>query len=266
MFGLGMDLTAADFVRIGQASRAVVVALTCQLALLPAVAFGLIGLFGLDGAVAVGVMLLAASPGGAVANLYSHLFKGDVALNISLTALNAIIAVLTLPLIVNLALGWFMPGDESVGLQFSKLMEVFLIVLAPVAAGMVVRAANPLFAKAMDRPVRIGSAVLLAVVVIGAILANIGLLLDDALALAGVVTLFCLISLGVGFGAPRLFGVGHRQAVACAFEVGLHNATLAIVIAQSVLSAPAFALPAAVYGVAMFPLAAAFGFMIRRNA
>lgn len=261
-----MDLTAADFVRIGQAPRAVVVALTCQLALLPAVAFGLISLFGLDGAVAVGMMLLAASPGGAVANLYSHLFKGDVALNISLTALNAIIAVLTLPLIVNLALGWFMPGDESVGLQFSKLMEVFLIVLAPVAAGMVVRAASPLFAKAMDRPVRIGSAVLLAVVVIGAILANIGLLLDDALALAGVVTLFCLISLGVGFGAPRLFGVGYRQAVACAFEVGLHNATLAIVIAQSVLSAPAFALPAAVYGVAMFPLAAAFGFMIRRNA
>src|SRR6478735_7311513 len=109
MFGLGLSLTVDDFRRVAKAPRAVAVALGAQLLLLPLVCFGLVIALDLDPLLAVGMMLLAASPGGTTANLFSHLFRGDVALNITLTAVNSVIAVVTLPLVVNFAVGWFEP-------------------------------------------------------------------------------------------------------------------------------------------------------------
>src|SRR5215217_6844223 len=99
MFGLGLSLTWGDFARIRQQPRPVLIALGCQLLLLPALCFGLVLAFRLPPALAVGMMLLAASPGGTTANLYSHLFRGDVALNVTLTAVNSVIAVVSLPLV-----------------------------------------------------------------------------------------------------------------------------------------------------------------------
>ena len=112
MLGLGLGLSIDDFKRVGKNPRAVLIALGIQLILLPAIALALIYLIGLQGALAVGVILLAASPGGTTANLFSHLFRGDVALNVSLTAINSVIAVVTLPLFTNFALGLFLwiPG------------------------------------------------------------------------------------------------------------------------------------------------------------
>lgn len=267
MFGLGLDLTTGDFVRIARRPKPVAIALGCQLILLPLACLGLVMLFALPPVLAVGMMLLAASPGGTVANLYSHLFRGDVALNISLTAINSIIAVVTLPLVVNLSIAWFRPGDLQLGLQFGKTVEVFLLVLGPVAAGMVVRAFKPGFARAMDKPVRIASVLILAGVIVGAAIANYDILLRVLGPLAGVTLSFCLISLGIGYAMPRLLGIDRPQAIASAFEVGIHNATLAIVVAQSVLMRPDMALPAAVYGALMLPLAAAFGLVVsQRNA
>jgi BASS family bile acid:Na+ symporter len=265
MFGLGLDLTPGDFARIGKRPKAVAVALACQLLLLPAVCFGLVLLFRLPPVLAVGMMLLAASPGGTTANLYSHLFRGDVALNISLTAINSVIAVLTLPVIVNLSIAWFQPGDMTVGLQLKKTIEVFMIVLGPVGLGMLVRGLKPGFARAMDKPVRLASVVILTLVIAGAVVSNFAVLKDDILALSGIVVSFCILSLGIGFIIPRLFRINREQSIASAFEVGLHNATLAIVIAESVLAVPDMSLPAAVYGVLMFPLAAAFGLLITRK-
>jgi len=265
MFGLGLDLTPGDFARIGKRPKAVALALACQLLLLPAVCFGLVLLFRLPPVLAVGMMLLAASPGGTTANLYSHLFRGDVALNISLTAINSVIAVLTLPVIVNLSIAWFQPGDMTVGLQLKKTIEVFMIVLAPVGLGMLVRGFKPGFARAMDKPVRLASVVILTLVIAGAVASNFAVLKDDFIALAGIVVSFCILSLGIGFIVPRLFRINREQSIASAFEVGLHNATLAIVIAESVLAVPDMSLPAAVYGVLMFPLAAVFGLLISRK-
>ena len=265
MFGLGLDLTPGDFARIGKRPKAVALALACQLLLLPAVCFGLVLLFRLPPVLAVGMMLLAASPGGTTANLYSHLFRGDVALNISLTAINSVIAVLTLPVIVNLSIAWFQPGDMTVGLQLKKTIEVFMIVLAPVGLGMLVRGFKPSFARAMDKPVRLASVVILTLVIAGAVVSNFAVLKDDFIALAGIVVSFCILSLGIGFIVPRLFRINREQSIASAFEVGLHNATLAIVIAESVLAVPDMSLPAAVYGVLMFPLAAVFGLLISRK-
>lgn len=265
MFGLGLGLTPSDFVRVGRQPKAAAVALACQLLLLPAICFALVLAFQLPPLLAVGMMLLAASPGGTTANLYSHLFRGDVALNISLTAINSVIAVVTLPVIVNLAVAYFQPGDMKVGLQLTKTLEVFMIVLVPVAVGMLVRGLKPGFAQAMDKPVRIASIVILTLVILGAAASSLDVLLANFQALAGIVILFCLFSLCIGFAVPRLLKIERPQAIASAFEVGLHNATLAIVIAQSVLRSPEMTLPGAVYGVLMFPLAAAFGLLITRK-
>ena len=135
MFGLGLDLTLADFRRVAKHPKAVVIALACQLVLLPAICFGLVVLFDLPALLGIGMLLLAASPGGTTANLFSHLFRGDVALNISLTAVNSIIAIATLPLITNLAINYYDRSDD-VSMPFVEVVKVFVIVLVPVAIGM----------------------------------------------------------------------------------------------------------------------------------
>ncbi|GAA2932663.1 bile acid:sodium symporter family protein [Microbacterium luteolum] len=263
MLGLGLSLTLADFARVLKQPKAVIIALLCQLLLLPAICFGLVLAFQLPPILAVGMMMLAASPGGTTANLYSHLFRGDIALNISLTAVNSVIAVITLPLITNFAIAYFQPFDDRLGLQWSKALEVFAIVLLPVALGMLIRRFWPRFASGMDKPVRIASVIILIVVIAGAVASNWALLVANFTQLALITVLFCVISLTIGFLVPRWLRVGKRQAIATSFEIGIHNATLAIVIAQSVLGSVELSLPAAVYGVLMFFIAFGFGFLIR---
>nr|WP_246327995.1 bile acid:sodium symporter family protein [Garicola koreensis] len=259
-------MTVSDFTRVGKHPKAVLVALGAQLIVLPMVCFGLVLLFDLSPVLAVGMMMLAASPGGSSANLFSHLFGGDVALNISLTAINSVIAVVTLPLITNLAIWVFDPFDDQLGLQWAKTIEVFAIVLLPVLAGMLIRRTWRQFAAAMDRPVRIASVIVLAVVIAGAVVTNWDILVEDGPRLIAITVLFCLLSLAVGFWAPRGFGIEPRQALASSFEIGIHNATLAIVIAQTVMGSVELSLPAAVYGVLMFFIALGFGYLVRGRA
>ncbi len=264
MFGLGLSLTPDDFRRVARHPRAVAVALACQLVLLPAICFGLVKLFDLPPLLAVGLMLLAASPGGTSANLFSHLFRGDVALNVTLTAVNSVIAIVTLPLITNLAIAHY-DLDDSVSMPFSKVVEVFAIVLVPVAIGMLVRARASGWAERMDRPVRIGSAVILAVLVLGILLDqrdNVGDYLADVGVAAAV---FCAISLVTGYVVPRAAGVRDDQAIASSMEIGVHNGTLAIYVAENVLDSTEIAVPAAVYSILMFFLAAAWGSVISRR-
>jgi BASS family bile acid:Na+ symporter len=264
MFGLGLDLTLADFRRVGRQPKAVAVALACQLVLLPVICFGLVLLFDLPPLLGIGMLLLAASPGGTSANLFSHLFRGDVALNITLTAINSIIAIVTLPLITNLAIDYYDRGN-TVSMPFAEIVKVFAIVLIPVAIGMVVRSRKASFAAAMDRPVRIGSAVILAVLVLGILLdqrENVG----DYLADVGLVAaLFCTISLVTGYVVPKAFGIVDSQAVASSMEIGVHNGTLAIFVAVEVLDQTEISIPAAVYSLIMFLFAALWGMAISRR-
>ncbi len=266
MLGLGLSLTTDDFARVAKHPKAVGIALVCQVLVLPVICFGLIELFNLPPTLAVGMMLLAASPGGTTANLYSHLFRGDVALNISLTAINSVLSVFTLPIVVNLAINYFAAEGDRVGLQFQKTLEVFAIVLIPVFIGMLIRRWRPPFAKRMDKPVRIGSAVILALVIVGAVISNLDILRANIASLAGITSVFCVLSLTIGYAVPRLFKVTEGESIATSFEVGIHNATLAIVVAQSVLLSTEMSLPAAIYGVLMFFIAAAFGFLIKARA
>ncbi|MFF3226836.1 bile acid:sodium symporter family protein [Nocardia suismassiliense] len=266
MFGLGLSLTVEDFTRIAKSPKAAAIALVCQLLVLPIAAFGLVKLFDLAPLLAVGVMLLAASPGGTAANLFSHLFHGDVALNVSLTAVNSIIAVVTVPLVTNFAIDHFDPGESgTVGLQFGKVVQVFSIVLIPVVLGMLVRRLSPHFAHRMDRPVRIGSALTLTLVILATIVDQRADIVPYVQAVGIPMILFCFINLSVGYTVPRLLGVQGRQAISSSMEVGIHNGVIAITIAVSVLGSIEMAIPAAVYGVAIFPIAAAFGWLVTRR-
>ncbi|WP_433654468.1 bile acid:sodium symporter family protein [Nocardia sp. CA-128927] len=266
MFGLGLSLTVQDFTRIAKSPKVVAIALGCQLVVLPCAAFGLVLLFDPSPLLAIGVMLLAASPGGTAANLFSHLFHGDVALNVSLTAVNSIIAVATVPVITNLAIDYFDPGGAAaVGLQFGKVVQVFAIVLIPVALGMLVRQVSASFADRMDKPVRIGSALTLALVIAATMVDQRADIIPYLRAVGVAMILFCLISLTIGYVVPRVLGVEGRQAIACSMEVGIHNGVIAITIAISVLGSTEMAIPAAVYGVAIFPLAAGFGWLVTRR-
>ncbi|TMR94625.1 bile acid:sodium symporter family protein [Nonomuraea basaltis] len=264
MLGLGLSLTIADFRRVVAYPKATVVALTCQILILPAVCLGLVLAFGLPPALAVGMMLLAASPGGTTANLYSHLFGGDVALNVTLTAINSVLAVFTLPLVVNLSLGYF-GNAGTLGLQFDKTLQVVAIVLVPVAVGMLVRAFAPRFAERMTTPVKIASAVILLLVILGALLQELDNLGGYISSVGLITALFSVISLAIGYWAPRLAGVGRHQAVASCMEIGIHNATLAIAVALSpaLLNSAQMAIPAATYGIVMFFTAAAAGFLVK---
>ena len=264
MFGLGLSLTPADFRRVARTPRAVAVALVLQVLVLPVVALGLVEAFDLDPLLAVGVMLLAASPGGTTANLFSHLFRGDVALNITLTAINSVLAAVSIPVITNLAIDRF-DADGELGLQLGKVAQVIAIVLVPVAIGMVVRHRSPGLAARADRPVRVFSIVVLVVVSLGALLGereDIGGYVRDV----GLVTgLFCLISLTLGYTVARAVRLDERQAVATSMEVGIHNTTVALTIALSVLDSTEVAVPSAVYSVLMYLRATAFGLAITRR-
>ena len=266
MLGLGMGLTLDDFRRVARYPRAVLTGLILQVLILPAVAFALALAFGLPPELAVGLMLLAASPGGATANIYSHLARGDVALNITLTAINSLLCLLTLPLILNWSLEYFLGAGQYVPPPVRKVIEVAVIIVLPVVIGMVVRAYAPRLAGRVEKPLRLLSVLVLVLLVAGAIAQE----RDTLVGFFAVVGLACLsfnlISMGVGYAAPIALKLPRRQAIAIAMEIGIHNGTLAIFIALNVLGNARISVPAAVYSLLMFATAAVFACARNRRA
>ena len=265
MLGLGLTLTTEDFARVAKYPKAAIIALVCQVVVLPAICLGLVLAFGLKGVLAVGMMLLVASPGGTSANLFSHLAGGDVALNITLTAINSVLAVFTLPIVVGLSMAHFMADNAEVGLQPAKFVQVFAIVLVPVAIGMLVRRKFEAWALRMNDPVRIASVVVLVLVIIAAIAQAYQQLIDNIATLGPVALLLSILSLLIGYYVPKAFNVERGQAVACAMEIGIHNATIAITLALTVLNDETMAIPPAVYGVLMYLPAAVAARLLSRS-
>ncbi len=265
MLGLGLTLTVADFKRVIVFPRAVLVGLVCQALLLPAACWGVARAFALPPELAVGLMLLAASPGGATANLFSHLAKGDVALNVTLTATNSLLSIVSMPLILSLSLSHFLASDQQIPLQFAKVIQVFAIVLVPVGVGMAMRARSQSLALRLEKPVRILSAGFLVVVILGAVLAERANLGEYFRQVGLAALVFNLLSMGVGYVVPRLLAVSERQAIAIGMEIGIHNGTLAMAIATNVLENSVMRIPAAIYSLIMFFTAAAFGAFVARR-
>ncbi|MFM2333879.1 MAG: hypothetical protein RIQ74_2729 [Pseudomonadota bacterium] len=266
MAGMGLELTLKDFARVSKHPKAVLIALFCQLILLVSIAFLICKIFALPPLLAVGLMLLAASPGGTTANLFSYLYKGDIALNITLTAINAIVAAVFLPFIVNFSILHFMNEGQHVGLQFTKVLQVFLIILVPVCIGMLIRHYTPHVAEKLNRPVRIFAVVFLLIIILGAIFKERNNLIEYIGQIGFATALFCAISLLIGYFVPRMLGINSYQARACAFEIGIHNSTLAMTIALTIMASTTIAMPAAVYSIFMYVFATIFGMLITKYA
>lgn len=265
MLGLGLSLALEDFRRVAVYPRAVVAGLLLQMFVLAAVALGCATLFGLAPELAVGLMLLAASPGGATANIFSHLARGDVALNITLTAINSALSLLWLPIVVNWSLDHFLGRGQYIPPPVGKIVEVAAIIVLPVVIGMILRARAPGFAARMERPIRIFAVVFLAVLVAGAIGENWKILLP-ALAAVGLACLvFNVASLAVGYAAPLVLRLPRRQAIGIAMEIGIHNGALAIYIALNVLKMPMTSFAPAIYSLIMFVTAAVFVVLVTRR-
>jgi bile acid:Na+ symporter, BASS family len=265
MFGLGLSLSVADFSRLARYPKAVVVALLLQLVALPAVCYGICLAFSLPATWAIGLMLLAASPGGISANLFSHLFRGDVAMNISLTALNTAISIVTMPLLANWAISQFASSGQVVPMQLRKVAEVIVLVLIPVLLGMLVAARSPHFAQRMERPVKIFSALVLATVTVLSIAKEWSAVTATFGSIGPAVLAFNLASLLAGYFVSRASGLDQPMATAISYEVGIHNSTLAIFLAVGVLGSFELALPAAVYSVVMYLTAPLFGAWLVRQ-
>lgn len=256
MLGMGLSLTIGDFTRIIRYPKAVVVGLINQLVLLPLIAFGLIYAFGLQTELAVGLMILAACPGGATSNLISHLAKGDTALSISLTAVSSLITVVTIPFLVNFAILRFMPAGEAVTLPVANtILSVLLITLVPVAIGMGIHYRWPAFSKRMDTPVKVLSAVFLVLIIAAALLKereNVA----EFFRIAGPAALALnLGTLLIGYYGARILGISKRQSTTISIESGIQNGTLGITVAATLLSNPAMTVPSAIYSLIMFATA-----------
>lgn len=265
MLGLGLGLTGADFKRVARYPRAVLVGLLLQTAVLPWVALGLALLFRLPAELAVGLMLLAASPGGATANIYSHLARGDIALNITLTAINSLLCLLTLPLILNLSLEFFLGAGQYVPPPVQKIVEVGAVILLPVALGMLVRHFASGFAARMEKPIRLLSVLVLVLLIVAAVAQAWSILVASFAVVGLACLLFNLASMGLGYSAPLALQLPRSQAIAIAMEIGIHNGTLAIFIALNVLNNAAMSVPAAVYSLLMFVTAAGFAWWTARR-
>lgn len=266
MFGLGLTLTRRDFTRALDHRRVLLIALLLQIVLLPAVSYGLILLCRLPPAYAIGLMILAAAPGGITANLYTHLFHGNVAMSISLTAITALTSVLLTPLLANFAIGLFAREKGIVVIQTAKFAEVFAILLGPVLLGMYGRAIRPTFARRAEKPVKIlGTLVLIVVVAVA--LVNEWLSLRSSLSKIGISLIaFNAIALILGYYFSRVFAIDSAMAVSVCYQSCVRNTTIPMFVAINVLGSVESALPAAVYSILMHLTASLFGqFVLKKN-
>ena len=262
---LGLSLTLADFRRIFTQPRGVLIGLANLFVLSPLLAFAVAEVYGLIPGLAVGLVLLGASPGGTTANLMTHLARGDTALSISMTALSSLAAVVTVPLYLGLAVEYFDAGvaDEVSTLGIS--LRVFLITVVPLAIGMAVRARNPEWAQRREGRARTIATALFVVVVAGAVASEwetIERYFGD-LALAALT--LNVLAMGMSFTVARVARLDLRQATAVALELGVHNSTLAIAVGA--LIAEELTIPAAVYSAFMYITAGLFARLLhKRNA
>jgi len=253
MFGMGLSLTLGDFRRIFQQPKAVFIGLTNQLLFLPLIGYLLVSLLPLSPEVAIGVMILVACPGGATSNLISHLAKGDTALSVTLTAVASLVTIITIPLIVQFALSKFQGNEQQVILDVPQtIAQLLMIVVLPVALGMLLRAKATRFALKMDRPVRMASGVLLALITLGLILKERENILPY-LQQAGLPTaLLCVFTMSLGFLASKIFRLGIKQSISISIESGIQNSALAITIATVTLQNTEFGIAAAIYTIIMY--------------
>lgn len=266
MFSLGLGLTIKDFTRVAQKPKDFVVGLLSQVILLPLVAFILVSIFTLSPEIALGVMIIAAAPGGVTSNLLTSYGRGDVALSISLTAIISLLCVITIPTIISYSSEYFLGNIVGKEISITRIaLSIFAIVTVPVILGLLVRHfAEPSALRFHDICKRI-STILFVLVLFGAIYKE----RDNILAYyvdTGLITFALnIIMLGIAWWIAQIFGSGTRQRIAISIECGLQNGTLAIAVATLLFGGGPVLVPAATYSLTMFFTALLFIYFLRRQ-
>ena len=253
MMGMGLSLTLADFRRVAQHPKPVLLGLTNQIVFLPLVALGLVYVFQPPTFIAVGMILLAACPGGTSSNLVTLLAKGDLALSVSMTAINSIITIATIPFWVGYAYTTYLSEAANMASPTADIFKTLIIILAiPLSIGMLIKNRAPQFALRMERPVRIASSIFLAAVILGLLVREIELVkqyLGDTL---GIVAALNAVTMGMGYALAKAVGLNLKQGLTIAIESGIQNGTLTISLAVMTLNQPDFAIVAAIYSLVMY--------------
>jgi BASS family bile acid:Na+ symporter len=266
MFSLGLGLGLGDFRRIAAQPRDFLVGMVSQVLLLPAVAFAIAVAWAPSPALAVGLMIIAAAPGGVTSNLLTRYARGDVALSVTMTAVTSLAAIVTVPLVVVLAIEYFVDGAAMAGMSMTGIaLRMFAVVALPVALGMAVRAFRPALAARWEPMAGKVSGVLFAIVLAAAIWverSNIA----TYFAAAGLAALALnLAMMAIAFWGTILLGCRRPQRIALSLECGLQNGTLAITVVAALGLDSAYAVPAAIYSLLMFATALGFVALVRRK-
>ena len=266
MFVLGLGLTSADFLRVIKQPRDFFVGAFSQIILLPIIAFILVKAWTISPELAVGVMIIAAAPGGVTSNLLTSFAKGDVALSISLTAIISLLCVFTIPFIVLTSAKLLDAQNiiQDISL-FSISRDMFLIVTVPVILGMLFRNfASALTFKFAPIAKKI-SIILFILVLLGAIAAERESVISY-FAQAGLITLVLnVVMMVVAYFVAQLFASGINQKKCITIECGLQNGTLAIFVASSIFGGGIYVIPAATYSLIMFVTSLIFVYLVRNN-
>ena len=265
MAGLGLSLTMADFQRIIVFPKAVTIGLVGQLIGMPLTAFLLALLFNPPPIIAIGLVIVAACPSGITSNAYSFAARADVPLCVTLSAITSVITVFTIPFLINLALQTF--GDQG---QLGALPVLPMLVglasytLAPLAAGMLIRARFPAAATRAVEPLRRAILYLMAIVLILGVASSYQQLIDNVVAAGTLVVAMNLLTMGLGYGLARFFALSAAQAVTITFEVGVQNLALSFAINFNMLNRPDLAVAGLLYAAIMPATALAFVSIGRR--
>ncbi len=253
MLGMGLSLVIEDFKRIFVYPKAVIIGLTNQILVLPILGFVLASVLPVPAEIAIGIMILAACPGGATSNLICHLAKGNIALSVTLTAISSFVSILTIPFIVNFALTHFLNEGQVIKLDvINTIIQILVITVIPVCIGMLIRRYRKGFALKMEKPVRIASGVVMILVIVGITLKE----KDNFVSYfqqAGLAALSLnVITMVFGYYSAKIFKIKDQSAVSIAIESGIQNGTLAITIAVVLLNTTSYAIAPAVYSLIMF--------------
>ena len=264
MLYLGLTLHVQDFHRVLQRPRALVAGLTGQMLMVPLLGFGVAWLLQLEPTMAVGLMVLAACPGGVSSGLLTHLARGDVALSISLTAVTSVASVLTLPLVVDGAMRFFM--SSGMGIEFplgGMVRSIFLLTTVPVLTGMALRAWQPMRVARMEPIAGRISTTLFILIVLVTFWDQRQVLLNNLSTIGPASLLLNLAILAGAWFLSRQLGLVRCDRISVVTECGLQNSALGIYVCIQLLQSPAMSVPSVVYALLMNGGALAFVLFMR---
>jgi BASS family bile acid:Na+ symporter len=268
MIGIGLSITGHDLKNIIAQPKNLAVGLASQLIILPVLAFIIAAFSNLRPEFKVGLIIISACPGGITSNLVNYIIKGNVALCVSITIVNGILTLVTIPLIVKLALHIHMGQDAEITLPVLKtISQIFMLTVVPASIGIYIRRKYETWALKLQDPLRIILPLLLLSVYAGVVfLEGNGEAERDAnfIRLLPAALLLNILSMTAGLLVPRSLKLTKQNQFTIAVEVGLQNSTLAIFVASTLLGSQQMALVAVVYGSFSFFTTILFGYLAKR--